>query len=241
MKFLKILVLLLFAGILSKGQEADVESLLAVASVNIKNEKYDVALSMIKEALYHEPDNITALQMQINIYYLTDDLKEAGSLAESAIEKYPQENEFLYLGGQINTKRGKYEKAINDYDKMIELNTFPDMYKVYLNRGVDYMSIQQYERAAEDFSRSIELNSNNAAAYHSRGMMNYQLRDYTAAVKDFKNALLINNDNPETHFNLGMSYYRLDDRENACPHFHEACKRGNINACKMVLMECSRE
>jgi len=33
----------------------------------------------------------------------------------------------------------------------------------------------------------------------------------------------------------------MDEKENACPHFHQACKNGNLNACKMVLMECSNE
>jgi tetratricopeptide (TPR) repeat protein len=102
------------------------------------------------------------------------------------------------------------------------------------------MNLQEDERALEDISKSIELNNNNASAYHSRGMLNYQYKDYEAAVEDFQQALLFNENNAETNFNLGMSYFRLEDKDRACPYFHKACKEGNLNACKMVLMECAR-
>ena len=102
------------------------------------------------------------------------------------------------------------------------------------------MNLQEDEQALEDISKSIELNSNSASAYHSRGMLNYQLKDYEAAVGDFRQALVYNDNNPETNFNLGMSYFRMEEKDSACPYFHKACKEGNLNACKMVLMECAK-
>ncbi len=240
MRFLKVTVLLIFTVNLSYGQ-SDIQTLLAVASANLKNEKYDVALNMVKEVLVYEPENTHALQMEINIYMLQDDLKSAASAAEEAIEKLPGDPEFIYLYGLINLERGRDQKAVNEFDKIIEQNSYSGMYKVYLNRGVAYTNLQEYELALADYRKSIELEPGNAAAYHSRGMLNYQLRDYSAAVSDFRQALLFNSDNPETQFNLGMSYFKMDEKENACPHFHQACKNGNLNACKMVLMECSNE
>ncbi len=238
MRYVLILSFSIFVAYGSHAQ-SKTEMFLTEAGTYLKNAQYDVALGKIQEVLKLEPGNKEALQMQINVYYLQDDYKEAYSLVEKALDKYPDESEFYYQRGLIYIGRQKYEKAVDDFNKVISMNG-TDLYKVYLNRGIANMNMMEYERATEDFSKSIDLNGNNASAYHTRGMLNYQLKDYNASVKDFKKALEINSDNPETSFNLGMSYFRLEDLDNACPYFQKACKEGNVNACKMVLMECAK-
>ena len=240
MKYVLIILSFSIFFVCNSMAQSKAEMLLTEADTYLKNAKYDVALSKIQEALKLEPGNKKAMEMEINIYYLQDDYKEAYNLVEKALEKYPDESEFYYQRGLIFNGRQKYGKAVDDFDKVINMNSGTELYKVYLNRGIANMNMMEYERATEDFTKSIELNGNNASAYHSRGMLNYQLKDYGASVKDFKKALEINSENPETSFNLGMSYFRLDDIDNACPYFQKACKEGNVNACKMVLMECAK-
>ena len=220
--------------------QTKIDNLLTEAETNIRNSRYDIALNKVEEAISIEPDNKKAIQLRINIYYLENDYKEALDIAEEAIQRFPDEEEFYYQRGLINIGRQKFQKAIDDFNRLIDGNSDFELFKVYLNRGVAYMNLQEDEQALEDISKSIELNSNNASAYHSRGMLNYQLKDYEAAVRDFLQALVYNNNNPETNFNLGMSYFRMEDKDSACPYFHKACKEGNLNACKMVLMECAK-
>lgn len=220
--------------------QSKAEQLLAEADKSLKSTRYDEALVKVEEALNLEPNNLKGLQLQIYINFLKEDLKLSLELAEKAVMNHPQESEFYYLRGLINNSRQKFKKAIEDFDKIISMPGATELYKVYLNRGIANMNILEYEKATEDFSKSIELNNNNASAYHSRGFLNYQLRDYNAAVQDFEKAVAINPDNAETNFNLGMSYFRLEELDNACVFFQKACKAGNVNACKMVLMECAK-
>lgn len=220
--------------------QSRVDMLLTEAETNIRNSNFDMALKKTEEALNLESDSKKAWQLKINIYYLQNEYKDAYEMVEKAILKFPGEGEFYYQRGLINIGRQKYQKAISDFNYLIDENINIELFKVYLNRGVAFMNIQEYDKAIEDLTRSIELNKNNASAYHSRGMLNYQLKNYEEAVKDFKQALEYNEDNPETNFNLGMSYIRMEEKDAACPYFHKACKEGNMNACKMVLMECSR-
>ncbi|MFO7656258.1 MAG: tetratricopeptide repeat protein [Bacteroidales bacterium] len=233
------LMLIIFIAV-SVFSQSKTEQLLAEADQSIKNTNYVEALAKVEEALNHEPSNLKAQQLQIYIYYLKEDFKQSLALVEKAILNAPLESEFYYLRGLINNTRQRYKKAIDDFNKTIDLQGSTELYKVYLNRGIAYMNILEYEKATEDFSTSIALNSCIASAYHSRGYLNYQLRDYSAAVQDFKKALEINDNNAETNFNLGMSYFRLEELDNACKFFQKACKAGNVNACKMVLMECAK-
>lgn len=226
---------------LSLNGQGNKEALLAEADLNIKNGKYDVALSKVNEVLISEPSDLQAIKMKINIKFLQNELKEALELVENTIDKVSGDDELIYLRGVINMGREKYEKAVSDFNIIIHRNTYPLMYKVYLNRGVANQYLLEYEMAASDYSKSIELNTENASAYHSRGMLNYQLKDYAAAVDDFKKSLKISENNPESQFNIGMCYFRMEETDKACVHFHNACKEGNLNACKMVMMECAKD
>ncbi len=214
--------------------------LLQEADAELKKSNFDGALDKVESALVLSPGNTTALAKKISIYYQMNEIKEASKYVDEAILKFPAEAELYYLRGLINISRKKYYKAIDDFNKVFELNQPVEFYKVYLNRAVANTNLQEYELAIEDLSKSIELNSTNASAYHSRGMVYYELKDYNLAVIDFKQAINLSNDNPVTFFNLGMSYYRLEDKESACPYFHKACSLGDKNACRMAFMECAK-
>ena len=55
---------------------------------------------------------------------------------------------------------GQYQRAIEDYDKAIELD--PNNDRTYQQRGDCYVELGQYQRAIEDYGKAIELDPNNA-------------------------------------------------------------------------------
>jgi tetratricopeptide (TPR) repeat protein len=236
-----ILVILLFPMWSLRAQdEARVGAILSEADALIAANKLSEALTKTKDALSVAPDNHPALQKQINIYFLMNDDKEALRVADEAIRKYPDNPGYFYLRGIINNAREKYGRALDDFDKAIDLNPGEILYRCYLGRGVSHMNLFEYDQALADFSASIEQNDTVASAFHSRAMVNYELLDYTAAINDFLKTLDLSEGNSALYFNLGMSYYRLGEKEKACPYFNKSCSMGNTNACRMSLMECAK-
>jgi tetratricopeptide (TPR) repeat protein len=221
-------------------ENPSINQLLQEADTELEKSNFNEALRKVESALALSPMNVRAIEKRINIYYQMNEIKEASKYVNSAIVEFPAESELYYLRGLVYISRKKYYKAINDFNKVFELEPPVDAYKVYLNRGVANTNLKEYELAIEDLTKSIELNSANASAYHSRGMVYYELEDYSLAVNDFKQAINLSHDNPVTFFNLGMSYYRLEDKERACPYFHKACSLGDKNACRMAFMECAK-
>jgi protein O-GlcNAc transferase len=241
MKQALIIPIILFIYLEASTQENPrIDLLLKEADVKLEESDFNGALEKVESALDLSPQNIIALEKRINIYYQMNEIKEALKYVNEAISKFPAEGELYYLRGLIYISRKKYYKAINDFNKVFELQQPVEFYKVYLNRAVANTNLQEYELAIEDLSKSIELNDTNASAYHSRGMVYYELKDYNLAVNDFKKAINLSHENPVTYFNLGMSYYRLEDKESACPYFHKACSLGDKNACRMAFMECAK-
>jgi len=214
--------------------------LLSEADELIIGNKLAEAMLKTEEALEISSQNLPALQKKINIYFLMNNIKDAMSSAEMAISSYPEVPEFYYLRGLINNARGKYIKAMDDFNYAINLQPEGNLYKYYLGRGVSHLNLLEYEQALNDFSTSIEQNDTIASTYHSRAMTNYELHDYAAAINDFLKALDYSEGNAVLYFNLGMSYYRLNEKDKACPYFHKACTMGNTNACRMALMECAK-
>jgi protein O-GlcNAc transferase len=241
MKQALIIPIILFIYLEASSQENPrIDLLLKEADAKLEESDFNGALNKVESALDLSPQNIIALEKRINIYYQMNEIKEALKYVDEAILKFPVEGELYYLRGLIYISRKKYYKAINDFNKVFELQQPVEFYKVYLNRAVANTNLQEYELAIEDLTKSIELNDTNASAYHSRGMVYYELKDYNLAVNDFKKAINLSHENPVTYFNLGMSYYRLEDKESACPYFHKACSLGDKNACRMAFMECAK-
>ena len=69
----------------------------------------------------------------------------------------PQDTKAYFQRGNKNLHKGKYKEAINDYDKVIELN--PQSAHAYYNRGVAHDALKQYQEAINDYNKAIKLDS----------------------------------------------------------------------------------
>ena len=73
---------------------------------------------------------------------------------------------------------GEYEKAIDCFDKAIELD--PNYALAYRNRGNAYKDLGRYERAIEDYDKAIELDPDDDDAYDNREIARSKLEEQQA-------------------------------------------------------------
>ena len=203
---------------------------------------YNEALVVLRNYVFSNPTNIEAQEKKITVLLKLDREKDAAKDIDDLVKMYPTNPEYYYLKAVLNFQKEKYVKAIENFDKAIELH-MPNayLYKVYLNRGMSHFFLQDFELAESDFNTVIADEPKNGAAYHGLGMVKYEQHEYEEAVKAFQKALSFDEKNAITHFNMAMSYFRLDQKDNACYHFNRSCALGNRNACKLVMMECAQK
>jgi len=115
---------------------------------------------------------------------------------------------------------GKYEKAIECFEKAIDLN--PNFAEAYSNRGVTYCHLKQYERAIEDYDKAIELNPNFALAYSNRGFTYCCLKQYERAIEDCDKAIELDPNLAGAYTNRGNAYKDLDQYERAIEDYDKA-------------------
>lgn len=116
------------------------------------------------------------------------DVKGALKILNEAVKLYP-DNQFVLVnrGNIYNDYLKDYERAIEDYNKTIELN--PKFSWPYLNRAIAYGRLKRWEEAIVDYGRAIELDANYASAYNGRAWSYCQIGKFEAALPDANKAL----------------------------------------------------
>ena len=66
--------------------------------------------------------------------------------------------EAYYNRGLAYGKKGKYDQAISDFTRALELN--PGNARAYDRRGFAYGKKGQYDQAISDFTKALEINPN---------------------------------------------------------------------------------
>jgi len=126
--------------------------------------------------------------------------------------------------GLIYYYLNRYDEAIEDYNKAIELD--PNIAMGYNNRGLIYYYLNRYDEAIEDYNKAIELDPNLAMGYNNRGLIYYDLMMYNEAIEDYNKAIGLDQNFAIAHANLGNSLYMTEDYDNAEKEYREAL---NIN------------
>ncbi|WP_455392776.1 tetratricopeptide repeat protein [[Eubacterium] cellulosolvens] len=74
--------------------------------------------------------------------------------------------------GVILTKMGKYNEAIESFDKALRIN--PGVSNIWLNRGIALVKLNEFEEALDCFDRALQLDPGNEAAKRRRNKCWYK-------------------------------------------------------------------
>ena len=103
--------------------------------------------------------------------------------------------------------REKYELAITDLGKLIELD--PANSDAYIARGEVRIELGQYSKAIADFNKVIKQNPENACAYNMQGKVYFKQRKYKKAIANFDKAILLEPEYPEAYGLRGCTHKAL--------------------------------
>ena len=129
------------------------------------------------------------------------------------------EEDYVYLGLAFD-QQGNFEKAIDTYNKAIELA--PQYAWAYNNRGFARRVSGDPHRAITDFNQAIVLNSQYVAAYNNRGLAKHDLNDYQGAIADFDQAIQLNPQDASAYNHRGAVKYDAGDPQGAIADFDQA-------------------
>ncbi len=104
-----------------------------------------------------------------------------------------------YNKGVALEDEGRYDEAIAEYNKAIEINR--NYTNAYSNRGHAYFKKKQYDLAITDYTRAIQLDPKHTISYNGRGSAYINIKKYKLAALDFNKAIELDPNFSQAHTN----------------------------------------
>lgn len=140
---------------------------------------------------------------------------------------YSQSPEQILEKGNYMYQIGRYDAALNYYNKVIQLK--PDYAEAYFGRGKVYDSQSYFDQALEDYNKAIELKPDYVDALDNRGRLytNPLNPGYRSTIEkgiqDFNKAIEIDPTKADSYYMRGGAYFfSLADKENALDDVNKA-------------------
>lgn len=113
----------------------------------------------------------------------------------------------LALGGLVLSRTKRYEAALVEFDKALELD--PDRSMPVNNKGYTLNKIGRYQEAIACFNRVLALGTERAYPLNNRGLARIKLGDRSGGLADIEEGLRIDPANAYGYRNLGI--HHLDE------------------------------
>lgn len=116
--------------------------------------------------------------------------------------------------GIYNIQNGKYEQAIENLNKSVELKK--DWEIPYFYRAVAHHALENYDEAMLDYTKAIQLNDKMTDAYYNRAKIilsnqNSPMSDIHKAVADLEKALKLDDKFVDAMYAMAAAYKKLGD------------------------------
>ena len=162
--------------------------------------------------------NVSDKEALRTIERIVTGMQENNKRGRELLEQF--DTAFYYNRGNDHRDKGKYDEAISDYTKALEID--PTLAEAYGNRGTTYGRKGQYDKAISDFTKALEINPKDALAYYNRGLAYYNKGQYGEAISDGTEALKINPRYAAAYYNRGLAYGRKGQYDDAISDFTKA-------------------
>ena len=118
-------------------------------------------------------------------------------------DPYGQSVAYYHRGLAYGVK-GEYDRAIEDFNKAIELD--PIHANTYHLRGHAYYNKGDHDLAIEDCNKSLELKPDNADAHSIRGNAYHNKGDHDRAIEDYNKTIELDPENSSAYCNRGLAF-----------------------------------
>ena len=130
--------------------------------------------------------------------------------------------ESLYREGRHLFRQGKYQQAIQFFDKTLTLD--PDRADVHDALATAYFILKQYDSAIEHFTRVTQLHPMEAKPLINLGAVYNRQEEFQKAADILKKAISRDGKAVEAYYNLGIAYRGLNQLPMAVNSYKEALR-----------------
>jgi tetratricopeptide (TPR) repeat protein len=143
------------------------------------------------------------LQLKLTILFIVLTLVSASFLPSAqALDA----EEWFAKGNELS-QQGKFEEAVNAYQKSIEQNPLSPV--AHYNLGIAHKNLQAFDKAIAAFKKTLELEPFHLDARLSLGNVYNHQNQWEDAIAQLNIVVHRDRNNAEAHGNLGWAYYNF--------------------------------
>ena len=128
----------------------------------------------------------------------------------------------IWVKGNQLLEEGKYEQAIENYDKV--LADRPDFFDAWYGKGLAIKLGGDKEGSLACFDEVLKLKPDHVPSLNARGNTHIQLGRYQEAFKDLQKAIEIDDQYFPAHYNLGTAWFFTGEFKKALIHYQFAVR-----------------
>lgn len=188
---------------------------------------YQHAISFFTRCLKHRPDFAPAWLLLGNSYKVLHKYDEAIDAYETAMEQDPGSTKYrkniadvyLVMGNQALYKEGRYQDAIQLYDRTIKI--IPNHINAWFSRGIAFRKLGAFRNATNCFLRVVEMDPNNAHAYYEMGQLLERSKNLEEAVRCYLETIRSDPSHTDAMYKLGNILVEVGDYKGAIQYFDQ--------------------
>jgi len=154
--------------------------------------------------------------------YAVDDIVVWGKSDEETEALIKSNYRLYYNRGLAFRGKGDYDRAIQNYDKAIGINS--EAADAYNSRGDAYYGKGDYGQAIRDYDEAIRINPEDANAYNNRCWTYGLMHRPDEALRDCNQSLRLRPDNAPTLDSRALIYWSRGDEDKARDDLEHASK-----------------
>lgn len=207
-------------------QEADkqrkISQLTSEAEAYRKEEKYDLALEKINEAIRISEDNDYLFYLKGLILDDSKDYNLAIDCFKKAISLNKNLSGYYFILGYSFCHNEEYDLAIENFLIAINMDSKNSYY--FAGLGYVYWLKKLYDLATQNFQISANLNNKNLTSYYFLGRINQELKDYKLSLFYFNKVLEIDATYSDVMGYIAEIYSDLNNISLAIDYYSKALK-----------------
>lgn len=163
------------------------------------------------------------------IYLQQENIPSALADMDKGLEAAPESPDLLLLRGQTLSDAERYDEALVDLSKFIELNPTPSDFltRAYFYRGVSNAAVGNLDDAATDFGKVLEMKPDDVFTYLSRADVYVQQENYDAALDDLNQAITLQDNIAELYLRRAVVQNLLGHSAEAADDYLKFVRSGN--------------
>jgi tetratricopeptide (TPR) repeat protein len=215
------------------------EALYLLAQVVSEESRPLDALDLLVRAHKVAPENIEILYLMAQISISQNYFEDAIPLLESGVKLAPRRPDLLAALGESYFMAGKVDKAVEDFNKLIEIEPSA---RSYAFLGLSYRHLGRFDEAKGYFQKGLKLDPHNSTCLFNLGYMAERQGDVADAETKFTEILRTNPNYADALLelaNLRLSAKKLPEAEDLLRRYVKVGRDPATGYYKLAMVERS--